>query len=85
MEQNELTNMIQNLENWIPYTDIPKHYPHMLFTRSTLKTLFWKRDEHPGLSRCARMIGKRLYVNIPMFGLWLGGQLPEQQVKVEQK
>lgn len=77
MEQNDLIRMSQQLDNWMPYTELPGHYPH--FNKSTLKSLFWKRDERPGLSRCARMVGKRLFVNVPMFGLWLGGQLPEQQ------
>lgn len=77
MEQNDLIRMSQQIENWRPFADIAEEYPQ--FSQSTLKTLFWKRDERPGLSRCARMVGKRLFVNVPMFGLWLGGQLPEQQ------
>lgn len=76
MEQIDLIRMSQQLDNWMPYQELPEHYPQ--FSRSTLKTLFWKRDERPGLSRCARMVGKKLFVNVPMFGLWLGGQLPEQ-------
>ncbi|HHQ4733463.1 TPA: hypothetical protein ACSP3S_004002 [Aeromonas veronii] len=76
MEHIDLIRMSQQLDNWMPVRELPEHYPQ--FSRSTLKTLFWKREERPGLSRCARMVGKQMFVNVPMFGLWLGGQLPEQ-------
>ena len=76
MNHIDLIRMNQQLENWKTISELADAYPQ--FSRSTLKTLFWKRDERPGLSRCARMVGKKLFVNVPMFGLWLGGQLPEQ-------
>ena len=77
MTNHDLIGMAQNLSNWMPYQDLPKHYPQ--FSHSTLKTMFWKRAERPGLERCSQMVGKKLFVNVPMFGLWLAGQLPEQQ------
>ena len=76
MNHIDLIRMNQQLENWKSISELADSYPQ--FSRSTLKTLFWKRDERPGLSRCARMVGKKLFVNVPLFGLWLGGQLPEQ-------
>lgn len=77
MTDHELIRMTQNLDNWVSMSQLPNI--HKQFGYSTLKTLFWKRAERPGLERCSRLVGKRLYVNVPMFGLWLAGQLPEQQ------
>lgn len=74
-----LIEMAQNLNNWQPMAELPKHYSQ--FTYATLKTMFWKRSERPGLERCSRMVGKKLFVCVPMFGLWLAGELPEQQGK----
>jgi len=71
---NELTT---DLNNWQPMSMVAVTFPQ--FSQSQLKLLFWKRDEKPGLNRCCRMIGKRLYVNLPVFGLWMAGQLPEQK------
>ncbi len=68
-----------NLSNWIPLGEVHKHYPQ--FTKPTIKNLFWKRDEKAGLSRCYRRVGKKGFVNVPLFGLWLAGALPEQQQK----
>lgn len=79
MNEMTLTAHAQNLNNWMQMSKVPEHYPQ--FNRSTLKYLMSKRAERPGLARCARLIGKQLYVNIPLFGLYLGGQLPEQQVE----
>jgi hypothetical protein len=79
MNETNLISMAQNLNNWMPMAEVPKHYSQ--FTYSTLKVLFWKRAERPGLERCSRRVGKKLFVNVPMFGLWLAGQLPEQQDK----
>ncbi|MBF4799416.1 hypothetical protein RE654_00125 [Aeromonas caviae] len=77
MTNLELISMTQNLDNWVPMRQLPKIYKQ--FGYSTLKTLFWKRADRPGLERCSRLVGKRLFVNVPLFGLWLAGQLPEQQ------
>ena len=77
MEDMNLVQLSQQVSNWKPVAEIAEQYPQ--FSRSTLKTLFWKREERPGLSRCCRIVGKRMYVNEPIFGLWLGGLLPEQQ------
>jgi len=77
METQDLTPLIINLENWIPQREIPSRYPQ--FSPSQIKILFWKRDQHPGLEQCSRMVGKRMYINAPLFGLWLAGRLPAQQ------
>lgn len=77
MTNHDLIGMAQDLGNWMPMGELPKHYKQ--FTYPTLKTMFWKRAERPGLERCSRLVGKKLYINVPMFGLWLAGQLPEQQ------
>ena len=79
MNEVKMMEMVQDLNNWMPMDEIPNHYKQ--FTYTTLKTMFWKRSERPGLERCSRMVGKKLFVNLPLFGLWLAGQLPEQQVK----
>ena len=47
-----------------------------------LKQFLWHRDETPGLSRCARMVGRKLYVCTPLFGAYLAGMLPEQNTIV---
>ncbi len=77
MNEQNLTSMAQDLNNWMPMAELPKHYNQ--FSYATLKTMFWKRAERPGLERCSQMVGKKLFVNVPMFGLWLAGQLPEQR------
>lgn len=77
MNNLNLAAMAQDLNNWVALSDMPTRFPQ--FTRATLKHLFWKREERPGLARCARLIGKKLFINVPMFGLWLAGGMPEQQ------
>lgn len=77
MTNDQLNELASQLENWQPTTELPKHYPQ--FTASQLKGLLWRRDEHKGLSRCWRRVGKKGYINVPLFGLWMAGQLPEQQ------
>ncbi|MFM5589199.1 hypothetical protein ACET65_19845 [Aeromonas rivipollensis] len=69
--------MAQDPANWVAMSEMPSRYPQ--FSKATLKHLFWKRAERPGLERCSRMIGKKLFINVPMFGLWMAGALPEQQ------
>lgn len=73
----DLLQHTTNLDNWMPTSKIPAIYPQ--FTATQLKRLFWQREKHIGLSTCYRRVGKRGYVNLPLFGMWLSGQLPEQQ------
>ena len=68
---------ILNLSNWKTVTQLSDANPQ--FTKSQLKYLFWQREKKPGLERCCRIVGKTLYINEPLFGLYLGGQLPEQK------
>lgn len=77
MNNQELSNLASDLTNWKKATEVSIEFPQ--FTRSQLKALFWKRAQHPGLSRCYRQVGKFGYVNVPLFGLWLAGALPEQK------
>lgn len=81
MESINLINFTQDLNNWQAMADIPKSFPQ--FKYPTLKTLFWQSDKHPGLNRCSRILGKKRYINIPLFGLYLAGQLPEQQTTTD--
>ncbi|MFQ2315845.1 hypothetical protein [Aeromonas caviae] len=78
MSNIDLNAMAQDLGNWLPMAEIPARYPQF-GKLTTMKHLFWKRAEHPGLERCSRMIGKKLFINVPLFGLWMAGGLPEQQ------
>lgn len=73
----DLLQYTTNLDNWKPTSELPSIYPQ--FSATQLKRLFWMREQHKGLSTCYRQVGKRGYVCVPVFGLWLAGQLPEQQ------
>lgn len=77
MQDQDITHFTTDLANWIPQREIPSRYPQ--FSASQIKHLFWKRDEHPGLEQCSRTVGRRMYINAPLFGLWLAGQLPAQR------
>jgi hypothetical protein len=74
-DQNFNLYMI-DLDNWQPAKKVAETFPQ--FTPTQLKRLFWQRDKYPGLSTCYRQVGKRGYICLPSFGLWLAGQLPEQ-------
>jgi len=71
-----LDELAQDLKNWMPMDELQNHYHQ--FSYATLKTMFWKRAERPGLQRISKKVGKKLFVNVPMFGLWMAGKLPEQ-------
>lgn len=77
MINDQINNYLADINNWQLVKEVPKHYPQ--FTDSQLKNLLWKRDEKAGLERCYRQVGKRGYLNVPVFGLWMAGLLPEQQ------
>ncbi|GAK82805.1 hypothetical protein JCM19238_348 [Vibrio ponticus] len=74
---NYYDTITSNLENWQPLTKVADSFPQ--FTQPQLKRLFWLREQHAGLSRCYRQVGKRGYICIPLFGMWLAGELPEQK------
>lgn len=65
--------MFSDLSNWKTLVQLAELHPQ--FTRSQLKRLFWKRHELPGLTRCSKLVGSKLYINEPAFGLWLSGQM----------
>jgi hypothetical protein len=75
---NRINQHLQDLTNWKPATKLPELFGNLELTPAQIKHLLWQRDKHPGLASCCTKIGSRLYVNVPMFGLWLGGQLPDQ-------
>ena len=77
MTQDEIA-LAQRLDNWKPMSEVPKDFPQ--FSYPTLKTLFWKRNERAGLETCSQLVGKKLYINVPLFGLWLAGQLSSQKL-----
>ena len=66
---------VTNLNNCQPMTKVPEVFPQ--FTQTQLKRLFWQRKQHQGLSTCYKQVGKRGYVCLPLFGLWLAGKLSE--------
>lgn len=67
----------ENLQDWVPLSEVPNQFPQFSYNR--LKRLFWKRDEHLGLSSCYRRVGRVSYVNVRLFALWMAGALPEQK------
>jgi len=77
MTNDQLTKLSIDLTNWIPTQEVPKHYPQ--FNLTQLKALIWKRSERKGLSRCYKRVGKRGYINVKLFSLWMAGELPEQK------
>ena len=74
---NDLNTLEQDLANWKLASEVASLYPQ--FTAPQLKNLIWKRNEYKGLSRCYKRVGKRGYINIPLFGMYMAGTLPEQQ------
>ncbi|TPH18497.1 hypothetical protein [Litorilituus lipolyticus] len=76
-QEINFTNLFTDLNNWKPSSDLPKEYTQ--FTKAQFKRLLWKRAEDTALNSCCRLVGKRLYVNVPMFALWMAGELPLQK------
>ncbi|BAJ03901.1 hypothetical protein [Shewanella violacea] len=72
-----ITHYAVDLSNWQTVTKLIQFYPQ--FTQQQFRVLFNKPDNNVGLSRCHRVMGNQTYINLPLFGLWLSGQLPEQQ------
>jgi len=70
---NELDSYATDLNNWQPMTKVAEVFPQ--FTQTQLKRLFWQREQRKGLSTCYRQVGKRGYVCLPLFGLWLAGKI----------
>ena len=68
-----LDSHITNLDNWQPMAKVSEVFPQ--FTQPQLKRLFWQREQHIGLSTCYKQVGKRGYVCLPLFGLWLAGKI----------
>lgn len=72
----QIIEMASDMDNWVAIRD----FTHKVngFTYAQLKVLFWKAEEHPGLETCTRIVGKKRYINLKLFGAWLAGLLPEQ-------
>jgi hypothetical protein len=81
MQNSTVQQFTSDLSNWKPASKLHLHFPELELTPSKVKHLLWQRDKRVGLSSCCNKIGNRMYVCVPLFGLWLGGQLPEQQVE----
>lgn len=80
---NTFTSIQADLSSWVPMKEIPARYPQ--FTQAQISRLFWKREEHKGLSRCYRQVGKRGFVCLPLFAQWMLGELPEQKESIKQE
>ncbi|MCJ7928589.1 hypothetical protein [Aeromonas sp. LsrichE-8G] len=78
MNENQIQALATDLTNWKPLREMPEHFPQ--FKYQQLKQYLWHREENPALNRCARMVGRKLYVCAPLFGAYLAGLLPEQNV-----
>lgn len=76
-DHDQLQALAADLTSWLPMREFAES--NRQFSYPQLKTLFWQVDKHPGLSRCSRVVGRRRYICGPLFGLFLAGQLPEQQ------
>ncbi|EJG0781109.1 hypothetical protein C4G25_RS19865 [Vibrio parahaemolyticus] len=74
---DQITAYTTDLSNWQPMAKVSEVYPQ--FSPTQLKRLFWQRDQNKGLSTCYKQVGKRGYVCLPLFGMYLAGLLPEQQ------
>ncbi|GLT15008.1 MULTISPECIES: hypothetical protein [Vibrio] len=74
---NNFDELAMDLNNWIPAIDVPKQFPQ--FTHAQIKNLIWKREHNPALNRCYRRVGRKGYINAPLFGLFMAGMLPEQR------
>lgn len=76
MTIDQITEYTTDLSNWQPMAKVADAYPQ--FSTTQIKRLFWQREQHQGLTICYRQVGKRGYVCLPLFGMWLAGQLPDQ-------
>lgn len=74
----KITEYTVDLNNWLPVAIVVGRYPQ--FTLSQLNALFRLRRVKPCLSICYRRIGGQGYINVPLFGFWLSGLLPDQQM-----
>ena len=70
---NEIQALAADVSNWIPLREVEKRIPSMNYQQ--IKRTFQKRDTDESLNKCCRKIGHRLFINLAMFGLWMGCQL----------
>ncbi len=73
MTMTNLNQYATDLSNWKTMREVVTEYPQ--FTYAQLRHLLWRRDEHDGLNHCCKIIGKKLYVCLPIFGLWMAGEM----------
>lgn len=76
-DETQIQTLASDLASWVPMREFAES--NRQFSYQQIKSLFWQADKHPGLHRCSRVIGKRRYIHSKLFGLFLAGQLPEQQ------
>jgi hypothetical protein len=77
MTNDNLLAFASNLNNWEPSNLLADRYSQ--FTHSQIKYALSKRNEDPALDSCCKLLGKRMYINVPMFSLWLANSLPMQK------
>ena len=82
MTKTELNQIKLDLTNWVPLTDIGKHFPN--FSYPQLRRIFWKREEerYAGFSQCTKQVGKKVYINTSLFSWWLAGGFSAQLAQV---
>lgn len=68
---NKVQELAMDLNNWVPIRDAD--VPGMNY--QVLLRCLRGRHEDAGLRKCCREIGNRLFINKPLFGLWLAGEL----------
>ncbi|MGL5225505.1 MAG: hypothetical protein ACRC8Q_09335, partial [Aeromonas sp.] len=78
MNESQIQALATDLSNWLPLREMPEHFPQ--FKYQQLKQFLWHRESTAGLNRCARLVGRKLYVCAPLFGAYLAGMLPEQAI-----
>lgn len=75
---NEVSGLSRNLGNWLTLKKFVEQHPE--FTYSQIRYLYLHRKKRTGLETCFRQVGRKGYGNPQLFGLYLAGLLPEQQV-----
>ena len=68
---SKIQELAMDLNNWTPIREA--NVPGMNY--QVLLRCLRKRDEDPSLRKCCREVGNRLFLNKPLFGLWMAGEL----------
>lgn len=68
---SKIQELAMDLNNWTPIRQA--NVPGMNY--QVLLRCLRKRDKDPSLRKCCREVGNRLFLNKPLFGLWMAGEL----------